>query len=172
MAFHRWTGRLPALWGALVFGFSPYIVSQSVGHLAQTLLLSAPLMLILLDRLVVGQPDKPWADGLFLGLLAWAQLLTGEEVLAIEATIAATAMVVLYALAHREARSHFDYALRGGLTAAGVFATLSAPFLAVQYFGPVQGAGRPPPQRVRERFIELFRPDPHHPGCPGGGAPG
>jgi hypothetical protein len=136
MAFHRWTGRLPALWGALVFGFSPYRVSQSVGHLAQTLLLSAPLMLILLDRLVVGQPDKPWADGLFLGLLAWAQLLTGEEVLAIEATIAATAMVVLYALAHREARSHFDYALRGGLTAAGVFATLSAPFLAVQYFGP------------------------------------
>jgi hypothetical protein len=136
LAFHRWTGRLPALCGALAFGFSPYIVTQSVGHLAQTLLLSAPLMLILLDRLVVGQSNKPWADGLFLGLLAWAQLLTGEEVLAIEAAIAAIAIVVLYALAHRDARSHLDYALRGGLTAGGVFAALSAPFLAVQYFGP------------------------------------
>jgi hypothetical protein len=136
MAFHRWTGRLPALCGALVFGFSPYIVTQSVGHLAQTLLLSAPLMLIVLDRLVVGQSKKPWVDGLILGLLAWAQLLTGEEVLAIEAVTAAIALVVLYALARRDARSHFDYALRGGLTAAGVFTALSAPFLAVQYLGP------------------------------------
>jgi len=136
MAFHRWTGRLPALCGALVFGFSPYIVTQSVGHLAQTLLLSAPLMLIVLDRLVVGQSSTPWVDGLLLGLLAWAQLLTGEEVLAMEAAIAAIAMVVLYALARRDARSHLDYALRGGLTAAGVFAALSAPFLAVQYLGP------------------------------------
>jgi hypothetical protein len=136
MAFHRWTGRLPALCGALVFGFSPYIVTQSVGHLAQTLLLSAPLMLILVDRLVVCQSKKPWADGLLLGLVAWAQLLTGEEVLAIEAATAAIALVVLWALARRDARSHFDYALRGGLTAAGVFAALSAPFLAVQYLGP------------------------------------
>jgi hypothetical protein len=136
LAFRHWTGRLPALCGALVFGFSPYIVTQSVGHLAQTLLLSAPLMLIVLDRLVVGQSNKAWADGLLLGLLAWAQLLTGEEVLAMEAATAAIALVVLYALARHDARSHFDYALRGGLTAAGVFAALSAPFLAVQYLGP------------------------------------
>ena len=136
MAFRRWTGRLPALCGALVFGFSPYIVTQSVGHLAQTLILSAPLMLIVLDRLVVVQSKNPWVDGLLLGLLAWGQLLTGEEVLAIEVATAAIALVVLYAIARRDARSHFDYALRGGLTAAGVFAVLSAPFLAVQYFGP------------------------------------
>jgi hypothetical protein len=136
MAFRRWTGRLPAFCGALIFGFSPYVVTQSVGHLAQTLLLSAPLMLIVLDRLVVGQSKKPWVDGVLLGILAWAQLLTGEEVLAMEATTAAIAIVVLYAVARREARSHLDYALRGGLTAAGVFAALSAPFLAVQYLGP------------------------------------
>jgi len=136
MAFRRWTGRLPALCGVLVFGFSPYIVTQSVGHLAQTLLVSAPLMLIVVDRLVVVQSKKRWVDGLLLGLLAWAQLLTGEEVLAIEAATGAIAMVALYAIARRDARSHFDYALRGGLTAAGVFAALSAPFLAVQYFGP------------------------------------
>ncbi len=136
MAFRRWTGWLPALFGALVFGFSPYIVTQSVGHLAQILLVSAPLMLIVLDRLVVVQSKKPWVDGLLLGLLAWAQLLTGEEVLAMEAATGAIAIVALYAISRRDARSHFDYAIRGGLTAAGVFAALSAPFLAVQYFGP------------------------------------
>jgi len=136
MAFRRWTGRLPALCGALVFGFSPYIVTQSVGHLAQTLLLSAPLMLVVVDRLVVAQSKKPWADGLLLGLLGWAQLLTGEEVLAIEAVTAAIAVLVLYAIARRDARYHFGHALRGGLIAAGVFGALSAPFLAVQYFGP------------------------------------
>ena len=53
-----------------------------------------------------------------------------------EAATAAIALVVLCALGRRDARSHFDYALRGGLTAAGVFAVLSAPFLAVQYLGP------------------------------------
>ena len=53
-----------------------------------------------------------------------------------EAATAAIAIMVLYAIGRRDVRSHFDYALRGGLTAAGVFAALSAPFLAVQYFGP------------------------------------
>ena len=70
MAFRRWTGPLPALVGALVFGFSPYMVAQSIGHLAQTLIMSAPLLLILLDRLFVVQSGRPWRDGLLLGLLA------------------------------------------------------------------------------------------------------
>ena len=85
----------PALGGALVFGFSPYMVSQSVGHLAQVLIMTAPLMLIVLDRLLVVQAGKAWLDGLLLGLLAWAQLVTGEEVLAIEAVTGAIALAVL-----------------------------------------------------------------------------
>ena len=89
LAFRRWTGRLPSLAGALIFGFSPFIVSQSVGHLAQTLLMSVPLILIVLDRLLVVQASKWWLDGLLLGVLAWAQLLTGEEILALEAVVAA-----------------------------------------------------------------------------------
>ncbi len=55
VAFRRWASPLPSLAGGLVYGFSPYMVSQSVGHLAQTLMMSAPLMLILLDRLIVVQ---------------------------------------------------------------------------------------------------------------------
>jgi hypothetical protein len=136
IAFRRWTGSLPALVGALVFGFSPYMVSQSVGHLAQVLIMSVPLMLIVLDRLLVVQSGRAWLDGVLLGLLAWAQLLTGEEVLAIEAATGAIALAVLYAVARRDVGSRLAYALRGSLVAAGLFVVLSAPFLAVQFIGP------------------------------------
>ena len=72
LAFRRWTGRLPSLAGCLVVGFSPYVTSQAVGHLAQVLMASAPLFLILFDRLLVVQSATPWREGLALGLLAWA----------------------------------------------------------------------------------------------------
>jgi hypothetical protein len=136
LAFRRWTGRFPALAGALIFAFSPFVASQSVGHLAQTLLMSAPLMLIAFDRLLVVQAAKAWQDGLVLGLLGWAQLMTGEEVLAMEAATAAIAIVVLGVAARRQVASHFPHARQGAAVAGCVFAVLAAPVLAVQYFGP------------------------------------
>jgi len=137
-AFRRWTGRLPAFFGALVVGFSPYMVSQSAGHLAQVLIMSAPLAIIVLDRLLVVQTANPWVDGLLLGLLGWAQFLTGEEILAIEVVTATVAVAVLAVLSRHELGRHWAHAARGLLVAGGVFCLLSAPFLAVQYFGPFQ----------------------------------
>ncbi len=136
IAFRRWTGRIPSLAGAAIFGFSPFMISQSVGHVAQVLMLSAPLFLIVLDRLLVVQSSKPWLDGLMLGLLAWAQLLTGEEILAMEGVVAAIAVVVLAAINDRAIVAHVRYAFEGLLVAAGSFLVLSAPFLAYQYRGP------------------------------------
>jgi len=136
VAFRRWTAPLPSVTGALIFGFSPYVVSQSFGHIAQTLILSAPLMLIALDRLLVLQAKTPRHDGLLLGVLAWAQLLTGEEVLAMEAVTATIAVVVLCALNWSAVASHVMYAVRGLMAAAGSFLVLSAPFLGTQYLGP------------------------------------
>ena len=79
VAFRRWACPLPALGGALVFGFSPYIVSQSVGHLSQTLIMSAPLVLVLLDRLLVVQAGRPGWTACSSGLLAWAQLSPAKK---------------------------------------------------------------------------------------------
>ena len=158
VAFRRWTGPLAALGGALVFGFSPYMVSQSVGHLAQVLIMSAPLVLIVLDRLLVVQAGKAWLDGLFLGLLAWAQLVTGEEVLAIEAVTGAIALAVLWAIARREAGRRFAYALRGSVVAAGLFAVLSAPFLAVQFLGPYRVQDVHPRNAYVSDFLNFFVP--------------
>jgi hypothetical protein len=158
VAFRRWTGSLPALGGALVFGFSPYMVSQSVGHLAQVLIMSAPLMLIVLDRLVVVQAGKAWLDGLLLGLLAWAQLVTGEEVLAIEAVTGAIALAVLCSVARREAGRHLAYALRGSVVAAALFAVLSAPFVAVQFLGPYRVQDVHPHNAYVSDFLNFFVP--------------
>ncbi len=158
VAFRRWAGPLPALGGALVFGFSPYVVSQSVGHLSQTLIMSAPLMLLLLDRLLVVQAGRPWLDGLLLGLLAWAQLLTGEEVLAIEAVTAAIAVTALGAIARRELRPYLTYARRGLTVAAGVFVVLGAPFLAVQYFGPYRVQNAHPANRYVSDLLNFVVP--------------
>jgi hypothetical protein len=136
MAFRRWTAPVASLAGALVFGFSSYMVAQSVGHLAQTFVMSAPLFLIVLDRLLVVQSSKPWLDGLMLGGLAWAQLVTGEEVLAVEAVAAVIALFVLVAINDRAIFPHVRYAARGLVVAGGSFLVLSLPFLAYQFFGP------------------------------------
>lgn len=147
VAFRRWTGMAPAFAGALVFGYSSYMVAQSQGHLAQTLIMSAPVFLILLDRLVAVQKGSPWLEGVALGLVAWAQLLTGEEVFAMEVVVAVIALVVLGATSWRQVRSRFPYALRAGVVGATVFVVLSAPFLAVQYLGPDR-VQNPHPQDV------------------------
>jgi hypothetical protein len=158
IAFRRWTGRMPALAGAAFFGFSPYMVSQSAGHLAQILIMSAPLMLILLDRLFVVQAGRAWWDGLLLGLLAWAQLLTGEEVLAMEAVTAVIAVVALCCVARRRVLTHFTYAWHGCLVATVVATVLSAPFLLVQYFGPNKVQDVHPPNAYVTDLLNFIVP--------------
>jgi hypothetical protein len=158
LAFRRWAGAPPALVGALLFGFSPYMVSQSAGHLAQTLLWSAPVFLILLDRLLVVQQGRPWLDGAALGLLAWAQLLTGEEIFALEAVVAAVALVVLVVLGYRRAAEHFPYALRSVAVGVAVFVVFSAPFLAVQYLGPYRVQSPHPPDVYLSDLLNFIVP--------------
>jgi hypothetical protein len=93
-------------------------------------------MLIVLDRLLVLQAKTPWHDGLLFGVLAWAQLLTSEEILAMEVVTAAIAVVVLWLLNWKSFADHLQYAWRGLATAAASCIVLAAPFLGVQYLGP------------------------------------
>jgi hypothetical protein len=135
VAFRRWAGRLPSLAGALVFGFSPFMAAQAVGHLAQVITVSEPVILILADRLLVVQRGRPVREGLLLGLVAVAQLLTGEEILAMEGVTAAFVLAVLCLVNRRSLAARWHYASRGLLTAAGTFVVLAAPFLGFQYLG-------------------------------------
>jgi hypothetical protein len=158
LAFRRWTGKVASLAGGLVFGFSPYVTSQAVGHMAQVLTASAPLLLILLDRLLVVQDANPWLEGLLLGLLAWAQLLTGEEVLALEAITTVIAVAVLSLLHRRAVAAHVRYAWRALKVAAGSFIVLATPFLAFQYLGPGRVQDVHPPDTYVSDLLNFVVP--------------
>ncbi|HET9061077.1 MAG TPA: hypothetical protein VFN61_14250, partial [Acidimicrobiales bacterium] len=158
LAFRRWTGPVPALVGALLAGFSPYMFSQANGHLAQTLLLSAPLLVIVLDRLLAVQSSRCWVDGLWLGVLAWAQLLTGEEILFMEAVTASVALVVLAAWHHAKLTKIWPYAWRGSVVAGATFGVLSAPFLAVQFLGPYRVKNPHPPNVYVSDLLNFISP--------------
>lgn len=141
LAFRRWCDRLPSLAGALMFGFCPYLSSQAPGHLAQVLMMSLPLLLILGDRLLVVQQGRAWLDGLLLGLVAVGQSLTGEELLAMEAVTALFAVIFLAAINARSVKEKLPYAAKGCAVAGITFLALASPFLYTQFKGPYQKQG-------------------------------
>ncbi len=124
-------------------------------------------MLIVLDRLLVLQAKTPWQDGLLLGVLAWAQLLTGEEVLAMEAVTAAIAVVVLCAInwsaVVEPCAVRRERPCDGGRVVRRALGTVPR--------CPVprsrQGPECPPLRRIRERPLQFLRPDRHHQAGPG-----
>lgn len=136
LAFRRWTAPAPALAGALVFGFSSFMAAESSQNVFVTFLVSAPLMLIALDRLLVVQRAPAWRSGVFLGLVVGGQLLVDEEMLVIEVVIAAAAVAVAAVLNVGAIRSRLKHAAQGLAVAAGVAGALSAWPLVVQFFGP------------------------------------
>jgi len=158
IAFRRWTARLPALAGALVVAYSPYMVAQSAGHLAQVLITSAPVFLILLDRALVVQSGRAWLDGMLLGLLAWAQLLTSEEVLLMEAVVIAGGLAALCVLGYLEVPRRLRYAGTAVGVGGGTFALLSAPFIAIQFLGPYRVQNPHPPNVYVSDLMNFFVP--------------
>ncbi len=120
----------------LLYGFSPYLVAQGTGHLNLSLVLLPPLVLLLAHELYVRQAWRPVLVGGLLGLVALAQLLTTEEVLASTFVLAAIGTAVL-AVQHRGlVRARTKHAAVGLATAAGVLSVLAAWPLSVQFFGP------------------------------------
>ncbi len=142
-----------AVAGGLLYGFSPYMAAQSLGHVGLTLAFIPPLMWLVLDTVVV-RKKHPVALGAVFGLLAAAQVMTAEEMLATEAIAAVVALLALAAFHPREVRPALGPALRAGLSASAVFAVLTGPALAFQFLGPQQVPGviRPPDMFVTDLY--------------------
>jgi hypothetical protein len=130
------TSHLAAALGGLVYGFSPAMYAQSRGHLHMTLLILPPLLLLALDHILVRQRRPPWQIGAALGLGAFCQLLTGEEVLAFTAITGLLLTIVLAALYPREVAGRARYAALALGTSLAVFLPLAAWPLLTQLFGP------------------------------------
>lgn len=121
----------------LLYGFSPYLVAQGTGHLNLELVALPPLVLLLGDEILVRQRRRAVVSGGLLGLVAFAQLLTSEEVLA-STFLVATAGLVVLVIEHRTelTRDRVRHAAAGLGTAAGLLTVLAGWPLAVQFLGP------------------------------------
>ena len=120
----------------LLYGFSPYLVAQGTGHLNLSLVALPPVVLLLAHELLVRQRRRAVVAGALLGLVAFAQLMTTEEVLA-STFVMALAGTAVVALQHRSVvRARLRHATVGLGTAAGVLTALAAWPLSVQFTGP------------------------------------
>jgi hypothetical protein len=137
LAARRFIGAdLPCLLAGLIYGFSPALIAQALGHPHVSVSVFPAVALLLGHEILVRRRLNPIAAGALAGLAAALQLLTGEELLAVTLLIAAFGILLL-ALFHREkARASLPYAARAALVALLVFAVLAAYPLGFQFLGP------------------------------------
>ena len=130
-----------------LYGFGPGMMAQATGHPHAMIGLFPPIALILGHEILVVQRFRPALMGGLAGLAAALQLLTGEEVLAATALIAAIGVALIALLHRRSIVGTAPYAIKAVGAAVVTFAITAAYPLAVQFFGP---------QRV---FGDVQRPD-------------
>ena len=137
LAAHRFVSSpVACVFAGFLYGFSPGIMAQALGHPHALIALFPPIVLILAHEILVVQRRSPWWLGGLAGLAAALQLLTGEEVLATTALIALIG-TGLFASMHREAvREKLPYAAKAVGAAAVVFGILAAYPLGLQFLGP------------------------------------
>ncbi len=133
----RWQASiLAAALGGALYGFSPALINSGIGHYSLVLAMLPPLMLDRVLRIAVGR-GSPVRNGVWLGLLAAAQLFISEEAL-IDAAIAAVILLVVLALNRRhEVLGRIRPALIGLGSAVVVAGVLCARALWVQFHGVV-----------------------------------
>jgi len=146
MALAAWCGFLAfrrhvlrpsaAALGGLLFGFSPYVLGQSLGHPHVGVVFICPLMLIAFEEAVLRQRRSPWRLGAMVGALAAAQLLISEEMLLTQALLAAMALAILIRLRPDTVRMRAAYVLKVLGVAAGILTLVAAWPLSMQFFGP------------------------------------
>ena len=153
LVLRRWTTWWPAAFvGGLVYGFSPYMVGQGLGHLMLVFVPLPPLILLVLHGIVVRRRRPAWQSGVALGLLAAAQYFISPEVLLSTALAAAVAVVVTAVARRREVRSAAGHVARALAWAAVVAAPLLAYPGWMALAGPQHVIGPPHPLADLARY--------------------
>jgi hypothetical protein len=149
---------LSAAVAGLVYGFSPYMMAQSLRHPHVTLALFPPLALLLLHEVLVRR-RRPLLAGGLLGVASAVQLLTGEEILALTVLIAILGTGLLALLHRDEAVARARRAIPAFASAAACFAVLAGYPLALQFLGPLRVSGllQPPDVYVTD-LLALVAP--------------
>jgi hypothetical protein len=130
-----------AVLGGALFGFSPGMLGQLLGHTHIAMAFLPPLILMALEDILIDKRHSAILMGALLGLMGAAQLLIGEEVLVITALIAFLGIGVLAGMYPSKVRERLPRVGAGLGIAAGVFLVLSAVPLMTQFFGPLRITG-------------------------------
>jgi hypothetical protein len=151
---------VPAVVAGLIYGFSPFVLAQSAGHLHESFAVTPPLFLMLFDDLLVRRTRSPRRSGLYLGALGATQLLIGEEVLATLLIVTTIALIVLAILARDRIRDGLRRLLAAASMAVPVGLLLTAYPLYIQFAGPqsIRGVIQPPNIYVTD-LLNLFVPN-------------
>ncbi len=115
--------RLACFIGGLVYGFSPYVIGQSISNTHINLLFVPlfPLLVLVIDEVVIRQRWSWRRSGLALGLLASAQMMIAPELLSDFGIVALATMVLVIARYHGRARVRLRYALKATLESLAIF---------------------------------------------------
>jgi hypothetical protein len=97
VVIRRWAPWTPAAFvGGLLFGFSPFVLSNlEFAHLMTAALMLLPLILAVLDEILIRQRHSPMWSGVLLGLLLFGQFFLSSELLAIAAVLIIVCVVAL-----------------------------------------------------------------------------
>ena len=128
--------------GGAVFGFSPGLLNAGVGHYGMQFAVLAPLMIEAVASIITGR-GRALATGAWLGVLAAAQLFTGEEMLTDVAVASLVLLLVLAASRPSELRARLAGTAAGLATGAAVALLLCAHALWAQFRGPLAEHGTP-----------------------------
>ncbi len=125
----------------LLYGFSPALIAQALGHPHVVVALFPPVALLLGHEILVRRRMNPVVAGALAGVAAALQLLTGEELLAMTLLVAAFGVGEV-ALMHRDqVRPRLPAAAKAAGAAIVSFAVIAAYPLGFQFFGPQTVSG-------------------------------
>jgi hypothetical protein len=128
--------------GGAVFGFSPGMLNAGIGHYGMQFALLTPLMIEAVASIITGR-GSPLAAGARLGLLAAAQLFTGEEMLTDVAIASLILVAVLGASRPSAVRARLGGTALGLGAGAAVTLLICAYGLWTQFRGPLTEHGTP-----------------------------
>ncbi len=148
-ALRRWVGGTGAPFlGGLLYGFSPFMAAQSLGHPALTVAFVAPLFLLVLTDILAYRRWPVWRSGVTLGALAAVQFLISQEGFAIMVIGAALVTGLLAVLRPRAAVARLrPTAIGMALGTAVCLVVLALPLL-MEFLGKEQLHGLLRPQNT------------------------
>ena len=159
--FVNW--RWAALVGAVLFGYSPFVLSSiRQGHLSLGFLMLPPLILVVLNEILSKQTRPAWISGLALGLLVAAQFLISPEVLVMTSVVSVIGIFVAALLAGIAwFREHLVHVLKAFGTGFAVAAALLAFPVWFALAGPrhIVGSVWPGLNFFGNRLNDIWAPD-------------